>query len=72
MTVRHYDLFFVFGLYTCRGYIYIEDLEPETWTAPKHSAFMSYEMNLTVSKIELHLVTDVAALQDFLGKEMQT
>ena len=33
---------------------------------------MSYEMNLTVSKIELHLVTDVEALQDFLGKEMQT
>ena len=52
--------------------IYVEDLEPETWTAPKHSAFMSYEMNLTVSKIELHLVTDVEALQDFLGKEMQT
>lgn len=39
--------------------IHIKNLEPEARSTPEYPAITSYEMDLTLSEVELHLIRDI-------------
>lgn len=39
--------------------IYIKNLEPEARSTPEYPAVTSYETDLTLSEVELHLIRDI-------------